>query len=205
VWKNCVAWCVVLGGGLLALSPNASAGPDQAKKNKEFYEGRSTQSKRTCGVLLKGEVSVAAKPGAGDEIQIEWILDYTGPRPPLIILEPSLEKKTSGQTTAIFYAEGKDQKIYEFRLESPAPMILGGGDGSFLTVEKGKTATGKLKVSANLLLGDYKTHWPKAFAAGTPAVLHVQLLHKPYLRGNDLDAWTGELYTAVLKVPLKKW
>jgi hypothetical protein len=191
--------------------PQGKKGPDPAPKqdfrgpNREFYKGRSTLAKRGFGVLLQATAKAAAKPNAPDEITIQWTLDYTGPRPPLIILEPTLERETEGQTAALFYAEGPDQKVYTYQVDSPSPVILTGvPDKWFLTVDKGKAATGRISIPAVKVRIGFQATWPEIFGE-TPPVLHVQLWHKPRFRGGDMDAWTGELFSPVLGLAVNKW
>src|SRR5262249_6714070 len=156
----------------------------QAKKNQAFYKLRSEQSRRFCGVLLKATVRVVPKFGGGGEILIDWGVEYTRARPPPLILGPSPEAQNGGKAASIHFAEGKDQRIYEFDLESPTPQIVSGLFGRYLTVEKGKTVTGKLTVSARKLANHFAGRWPNQFGE-KPPVVHVQLWHKPYQRGND--------------------
>jgi hypothetical protein len=192
--------------GVLPLCPaQEKPGRDPKAENQEFYKVRSALAGRRAGAMLQATVAIADGPDRAEEIQLNWTLDYTGPRPPLIILRPSLEDGTAGQTRVILYAEGKDGRVYEGQLESPTPPLVQGTPKEwFLTIPPGKTATGELKISARRVADCFQQPWPKQFD-DTPPILHVQLIHKPHHRGGDLDAWTGELYTPVLKVPLKKW
>lgn len=197
----------VLGGVLFTLAPCAGEeAQDQAKKNEDFYKGRSTLGGQVNGVRMQVAASVEAD-FKGDQIRLGWTLDYEGPRPPLAILEPSLERHTSGQTAAIFYAESKDGRPHEYELASPPNGAFGVlPKNFFLTVEKGKNGSGTISVPVEKLRGFYTQHWREQFGADAP-VLHIQLRHKPFDRGAGfaLDAWTGEVYSRVVKVPLKKW
>jgi hypothetical protein len=50
-------------------------------------------------------------------------------------------------------------------------------------------------------------HWPEEFDRQQAPPLWLQVRHQPHDRGiaHSLDAWTGELYSRVLRVPLKRW
>jgi hypothetical protein len=76
----------------------------------------------------------------------------------------------------------------------------------FRTVEKGKQGAGTMLISVAKLRQFYEGHWPDQFGAAAP-VVRVQLRHKPFDRGVafDLDAWTGEVYTPLIRIPLEKW
>ncbi|MCI0458422.1 MAG: hypothetical protein L0Z62_15770 [Gemmataceae bacterium] len=181
---------------------------DQQKKNEDFYKGRSTLCKHVNGARLQLKVTTVPKEDDADEIRLHWTLDYDGLRPPLTILRPSLGA-WDGQTVLIWYAEGKDQRPYEYQVVS---KILGAQGfvrpekWQFVTVEKGKSVTETITYSAGRLFHYYTGTWPKQFGEAPPTV-HIQLWHKPYERAPDLnlDPWTGELHSTVVKVPLKKW
>jgi hypothetical protein len=201
----CAVCCLGLG-----TAPAADEKPAPPFDIDKFVKGRSELARRVNGVLLQATVTVA-KQGFGEEVNIKWTLDYDGPRPPLIILRPTLKDMTSEQTAAVFYAVGKDRNLYEYAMKSPHldGFVPTGSQllkGAFLTLEKGKTATGVLPVPAGKIGGYYRDHWPKQFD-DKPPLLYLQLRHKPYDRGllDNLDAWTGELLAPVVKVPLTKW
>lgn len=179
----------------------------QAEKNQLLYKGRSSMAKRFAGARLRAKASVVPKQGKPDEIIIDWTLDYNGPRPPLIILKPSLEVKSRGQTEVIFYAEGKNGYPYEFHHKSPAPLytIQNRTIDDYLIIDKGKTAAGKIRVSMEWVRFFFQLYLHPSQYGKEPPVIHVQLRHKPYERMDVLDAWTGELYSKVHKVNVKKW
>lgn len=184
---------------------------NQAERER-FYEIRSARGKRFAGARLRAMISAVPKPKTADEIRIDWTLDYNGPRPPLIVLKPSLETpgmSSVDKTVVLFYAEGKDGRIYQLELKTPAPFVGGlvGGVGkdTFLKIAKGKTATGTIRISARKVSAYYQNYWPKQFDFNTPPILRVQLLHQPYHRFGPMDAWTGRLFTKMHKVELKKW
>lgn len=204
-----IAGVIGLAGGLFfTLAPTAGQeAPDQAKKNEDFYKGRSALGRRANGVRLQ-VATVAPAGDKGDEIRLDWTLDYEGPRPPLIILEPSLERDTGGQTVVVFYAESKDRRPHGYDMASPPNVGRGAFSPKnfFIAVEKGKQGSGAITVPIAKLREYYTKHWPAQFGDVVP-VLWVQLRHKPFDRGSgfDLDAWTGEVYSPVVKVPLPKW
>ena len=193
---------------IICCVPFLAVGAD-APKRDPFYEIRSSLNRRTNGVKLVATASVS-KTDAGT-IEIKWSLDYEGPRPPLAILAPGLENATNGQTQVIVYAqvkEGKRVDAHEMTLRSPTQLdIFWVPKEWFLTVEKGKTAAGAIQICVSDIKKFFLNNWPERFKEGPPPEVRIQLVHKPTERGQEyaLDAWTGELYSAVVPIELKKW
>jgi hypothetical protein len=184
-----------------------------AEWKKGFLPGRSQMAKRKNGVLLQATAKIVAGK-EGDEIRLDWTLDYNGPRQPLTILIPTLFD-TFGQTTVVFYAEDKDEtSLYEYARPSDswpvpwAPFVQ--NKELFIKVEKGKKGTGTIVVPVSKVASYYKEGWGQQFK-DPPKELYVQLVHAPFDRGEGfggLDAWTGEVYSPLLKLSLeklKKW
>ena len=203
MFQSALAWLVGVG---VVLGIGTVADARDPIKSDEFFRLRSSVAVRTSGVLLEATAVRAKEDAKGDTIEIDWELDYTGRRPPLVILEPSLSRATAEQTVAVFYALGKNGKVHEVEMKSPHPVGFGFSTPAewFATVEKGKTATGTLTLSARDAGARFKRLWPDQFDDTAPEV-RVQLMHNPKDRGGDLDAWTGTLHSVVREVPLKKW
>jgi len=125
-----------------------------------------------------------------------------------VILAPSLSLATNGQTEVIVYAQPKGGKPHQMSLPSPPqldkPRVL---TDWFLTVEKGKAAQGLIQIRVAEVKEFFLKNWPERFKEGPPPQVRIQLVHKPTERGqaHGLDAWTGELYSAVVLIELKKW
>ena len=185
--------------------PLAACGAD-GTEDDSLYKARSSLSRRLNGAKL---VATAAVSGAdADKIEIRWSLDYEGPRPPLVILTPSLSLATDGQTEVIVYAQPKGGKPHEMRLRAPIqPDKFWVPKDWFLTVEKGKTAQGLIEVRVAEVKEFFVKNWPERFKEGPPPQVRIQLAHNPTERGqaHGLDAWTGELCSAVVLIELKTW
>ena len=190
---------------IIVCVPLLSFGAD-APKDDPFYKIRSELNRRTNGAMLVATAS--ASETDADRIEIQWSLDYDGPRPPLTILRPSLELATCSQTQVIVYARPAGGRPHEMILSSPlqhgkywAPQ------GWFVTVEKGKTTTGVIPIRVSEIKAFFLKNWPDRFRESPPPEVRIQLVHRPTDRGGqyNLDAWTGELYSAVILVELKKW
>ena len=180
-----------------------------APKQDPFYEIRSSLHRRTNGVRLVAAASVSGTDAG--TIEIKWSLDYEGPRPPLVILAPGLENATNGQTQVLVYAQvkgGKRADAHEMTLGSPVQLdIFWVPKDWFLTVEKGKTATGAIPIRVSDIRKFFVKNWPERFKEDPPPEVRIQMVHKPTERGQEyaLDAWTGELYSAVVPIELRKW
>src|SRR5262245_7272227 len=180
----------------------------------DLYKRDARDARRVNGVLLRATPVVESKDGPF-LLRLRWTLDYTGPRPPLTILRPTLDLPTSSQTAVEVYAEGADKKVYRLGLCSNRP----GGDfyrtykGAFFKVEKGQPATGTITLFAGEIADAFPNEQPEAFPA-RPRDVHVRIHHKPFDRGNEfgtvqeigdgLDGWTGELYSPLTPVELRK-
>ncbi|MCI0738259.1 MAG: hypothetical protein L0Y72_04390, partial [Gemmataceae bacterium] len=194
-----------LAGGIwYAGTPAATS---QEKASEQFYKAQNELAKRWNGASLHATASIA-KGKDGQELHIHWSIDYNGPRLPFTILEPSLTRPIGIQTTVWFFAEFKDGKRYPFLISAPTPshsLILRGPHGSFVTVEKGKKAAGTLVLPLARIKETYQ-HKHGDYSIESP-VLRFQLQHAPKERGQnaDLDAWTGQLHSKVVRVPIKHW
>jgi hypothetical protein len=181
----------------------------------DLYKRNAHDSRRVNGVLLRATPVVESKDGPF-LLRLRWTLDYTGPRPPLTILRPTLDQSTFGQTVVEVYAEGVDKKVYRLGLWSRSPP----GDAfpltnreAFLKVEEGQPATGTITLFAGEITDAFPNEHPAAFPA-RPREVNVRINHKPDDRGNNfrtveevsdgLDGWTGELYSPLTQVELRK-
>jgi hypothetical protein len=92
---------------------------DLASLEQEAAKG--VLSAKNNGVELAVELKVVANKESTD-IEIAWTIKYSGPRPPLIIVQPTL-KLTTMSTTILVYAapKGKDYAL-PFLVKSPAEM-----------------------------------------------------------------------------------
>jgi hypothetical protein len=194
----------------VSLLKGAQDRPKQANRDEAFFKLRSSQAGRQIGVLLRATAEAVARPGSADLIKIHWTMDYTGPRPPLIILKPDLDHPTPTKLTRLLvYARGKDGRLYEYELTNPTRSALDFAPALakdwFLTIPKGKTGSGDLTLPADRIGKYFRQQWPEQFGAAPPP-LYLQLIHSPEGRGGDgEDAWTGVLHTPVFPVTVKKW
>ncbi len=132
------------------------------------------------GVLLQASVRIQPRQDA-DKIVLDWTLDYEGPRSPLIILEPSLEFTTRGQTVLMFLAKGKNGIVHAFDVASPNPdpfrsPAMGSPSWAkkewFVTIDKKKALTRSLDVSARKVRDHFTVYYPDQYEASAPE-LHV--------------------------------
>jgi hypothetical protein len=162
------------------------------------------------------------------DIEVAWTLTYSGPRPPLIIVRPSLEL-TTGQSTVFLYAAPKGKNyavlfavasareengfvIDAYGEKKPLPDLPKVGTlphpdqfklrtrtkDWFVTVPAGKSATGVLTVSGAKLKHHLLTSYPGEFDPKEPPRLFVSLVHTPLDRGEDFNL---DAWVGWLEVP----
>jgi hypothetical protein len=189
---------------LVAFSVLLHSAPAPKPPNQDTYDAADKNSVRSNGALLTASVSVEETKD-GPAIHVSWSLDYKGPRQPLVIYTPSLAVANSG-TRVHFFAEDAKSKLYHGHVTSCPPPLgpLIFGKLQFMTVKAGEAGTGKLVIPVDKVRA---TFGDRLQALGESPTLRLQLFHEPTERGKrfDLDAWTGELCSKVLLVPLKKW
>jgi hypothetical protein len=145
------------------------------------------------------------------QVRIAWQMIYKGPRPPFVIVEPSLNGDHDHTELRVF-ARGKNGSIHSLHLMAPASkwdLVKAATEGvrpkpvrrsQFLTANKDQPLKGELVVSKQQLLKLFQVEWPDQFHAGS-RLLAIELLHMPADRGEqwNLDAWTGWLYSEVVQ------
>lgn len=203
--------------------PDDRPPPDAELRTLEVGSKRDAAWSKVNGVSLDIDVTVNRK-FAGDDIVVAWRVSYDGPRQPLIVVAPTIEKKTNGTTRVIVYAVPEGKKVaWAYDLVSPPEdrqppnpfdpygftRITGLPKEFFLTVESGKQGKGEIVVPANRLrkyLADRKAD--KFFDPKNPPRIFVEVRHYPADRGerHNLDAWTGKLEAGPVEAPqLKNW
>lgn len=170
------------------------------------------------GVTWGVNVKVRRLVSSGrDVLDFHWRMKYTGPRPPLIILEPSLIDSWPKTTRVVVFAFPKGSKEGRgeiFETTEPGEGVANGwalhGEPRYwyLTVRKGETATGVMPLAVADIKQRLRARYPDEFSEKVPPKLYVEMTHQPDNRGwtYDLDAWTGTLHSSTLEVPdLQKW
>ena len=164
------------------------------------------------GLSLEVTHAEIVEAGKKKQIHVHWVLRYSGKRWPLIVLRPSLEDYTYGDTRVGLYARGSDSgKAYCVSFKSAGNPFVRRPDGRkdwFLEIdEKRGKATGVIKINLDaakkLLPEDYAADFGKDLSP----MLYIQLEHLPRDRSGmlELDAWTGELRSKLVKVEGKAW
>jgi len=169
-------------------------------------EAKKASPARSNGVELALKVKTV-QTADGTNLAITWTLKYDGPRPPLNILRPSIERNNTA-TTISAYAVGNNfgygrMQIFAFGDPTRFPT-----KESFITIPAGKSASGTITFPVMMIKKRFLEAYPTEFDARTPAKLFVTISHHPLDRGEHfaLDAWTGNLDAGIVSVPaLKKW
>ena len=163
------------------------------------------------GVTVRIQVKQvpAEKP---DAVEVEWVVKYSGPRPPLTIRRPSLtEGVHNREAELMFYATGKSGETYGYGYQNPVDLfaVLPGDAPAncFLTLKAGEGGRGTFVVKTADLRDNLLKRKPDEFDRPRPPKLYVQLFLKPTDRGvpHGLDAWTGELESNIVPLTLAKW
>ena len=207
--------------GGLCLSPGKGQGQPPGGREKAAKDELGTfylkgllqrdKPKPVNGVTVRIEVKPvpAEKP---DAVEAEWVLKYSGPRPPLVILPPSLTDGVKDRETELmFFATGKSGKTYGYGYRNPVDLfgVLPGDApaNSFLTLKAGEGGRGTLLVKTADLRDNLRKREPDEFDRTRPPKLHVKLYLNPTDRGakHGLDAWTGELESNIVPLTLAKW
>ena len=169
------------------------------------------------GVEWRVNAKVRRLVSSGREvIDLDWRIKYTGPRPPLIILAPSLTDSwpETTEVCVIAFAKGcKDGRGELFQTPEPADGLLNvifQGDPKewYITVDKNQTATGTVTLSVADLKRVLLRKFPTEFSETIPPKLYVKMRHQPKHRGekHEFDAWSGDLPSLMLELPaLNKW
>lgn len=216
-----LAWGLV---SFVVLAISASAGdpkapPAAGEKAKDELHGvdligllEDGKPKAVNGVTLR----IKVKPTPADEpdaVEVQWTLKYSGPRPPLTILRPSLTDTAlkARETELMVYATGKSKETFRYDFLSPAQAFgffpFGPPAKRFLTIKEGKAGRDKLTVKIADIRDNFRKRKPDEYDRTTPPRLHVKLYFNPAERGaaHGLDAWTGELESNVVPLMLNKW
>ena len=193
------AVCVLI----LANSSIAGERDKLSPADRKFFDGQDVLAVRGWGTLLEATAGLEVSR-EGKSVVIKWSLDYDGPRPPLIILKPSLIG-TGGQTRAIVFAYGADGVRRRLDKFLSGGGMMGPPEHFFVRIDKGKKATGKLEIQLSVIKSGLQKKWPEVFQ-NCPSVLYLQLEHSPTDRGkNSQDAWTGNLWSKVLELKVDNW
>jgi hypothetical protein len=151
-------------------------------------------SAKSNGVELAIKVRPIANKNATD-IEVAWTITYSGPRPPLIIVQPSLEL-TTGSTmvnvlaapkekshafpfTVLSAREGRDHVVDAYGTETPLPARPPNGISTlpmmemprtrtkdwFITVAQGKAAHGAFAISGDKLKKYLMSQFPGEFVS----------------------------------------
>jgi hypothetical protein len=189
---------------ILAGAPLGSPSDDKdpAEPFDELIKRLPDAQKRENGAKLTIANAAISGQGEARRFTLDWSIDYTGPRPPLVILTPTFQWPTHGQTKLYFVRRGEAGKAKPFWVatvteDGPGP----GGRPPFSISKDGKPVASLLFVPIRLLRKAADRD------VDTAEPLYVQMLHQPTDRGlwggkDDLDAWTGTLWSNPLQVKI---
>jgi hypothetical protein len=186
------------------------------------------KSAKTNGVELAIELKGVPNKETTD-IEVAWNITYAGPRPPLIIVQPTLELSTA-QTMIFIYAapKGKDyafaftvkspeeipgltrflvdpygvkKQLPEYRLQAPfrPTELVLRSKDWFVTAPAGKIAKGVLTVSGAKLKEHLTRSFPGEFDPKQPPRLFLELHHLPFDRGEHFNF---DAWTGQLYIPV---
>jgi len=144
------------------------------------------------------------------KVILEWSIKYDGPRPPLVILKPALERSGQPDETQItFFAVGKDGEFYAKTFSNPVSFSMWQPDKKdFINVEKNNTFSDKIVVPLDDIRDGFCLAAPENFnVLDSPSIIYVKMYLKTFARGEDLglDAWTGGYETNLTSFKLTSW
>lgn len=173
---------------------------EHCKRVNELIPGRLN------GARMTTEATVAEGKD-GERLVLKWMIDYNGPRPPLIILRPSFNNGTD-QTGIFVSAPVKSPVVVTVRIIGdiiPGPATPARRD-MFLTIQPGQSASGEVSVPVSKVKEFFQKKAPGQFE-NRPASVFVHLDHRASERGErfGLDAWTGALRSKGQFVTFKSW
>jgi hypothetical protein len=203
---------------LAGLAVPTSGGPaiDPTDKVSEFALSlllKDNDDPPESGLQLKLTKADTAERDGRKLLRVHWSLQYTGKRWPLVILEPSLDRETDGQTDLTLLATGKSGNTYGWTARSPRPLLadaflIHSELDWFVEIQKipGR-AEGVLEIDLGEARGRFLKQLPNEFSAEVTPTLYVWMHHRPRDRAEHLhlDAWTGRLTARPIKVSIDKW
>ena len=174
-----------------------SSAADPPTAPKDEFEKVLGELRESARRVNGAELTITAESkndatNIGDVIHIKWSLDYTGPRPPLVIQKPMYPEHSFYATRIRVIAPGKSRLVPTVHLDCKEPL----GEyyrpppaEIFVTIDKGNTASGQITVASGTVKQELLAQWPKEMGDTAPRVLYIQLLHFPIERGehNGLD------------------
>lgn len=174
----------------------------------DLVEQYTRNHKRVNGTMLRIKADTAPRDEGGPVVRVRWELDYTGPRPPLIILAPSLQRPTGATTVSVIYGDfsGVGRQV-NFWSGTPHGLWRP-AESDFVTAKPGEVAAGVIDVPVKRV----EEKIGRTLQAGD--VVYVRITHEARLRGDHLaghrkgekalDAWTGTLYSNPVKITITK-
>src|SRR5438093_10747998 len=105
-----------------------------------MLKDRGGLHRRVNGVLLTVSARVKGEKNK-EKLDLEWTLAYNGPRPPLVIMRPSVTDLNDWATIVWDFAKGKDGKFYRLGFGSPIFEGINPTDlaNYLVTIRKGKS------------------------------------------------------------------
>jgi hypothetical protein len=198
-------------------TPTHSSDPDEQEPHAFVWESAveeaGVERPARSGVQVRTTRAEVVERGGRKVLRVGWEVKYTGTRWPLVILEPSLDRETSGQTELLLIARGKSGQAYYWVFRSPQPL----GAQYYPTysrpewfLEVGKepgTAGGSIEADLGEAKAAFIKHLPKEFSAEATPEGYIRLEHRPNDRAEylHLDAWIGYVISPPRAVTIRKW
>ncbi|MCE9566229.1 MAG: hypothetical protein K8U57_29760 [Planctomycetes bacterium] len=169
------------------------------------------------GVEWRVKVKIGRLLSTGkDTIEFHWKMKYSGPRPPLNILIPSLMSSWPKTTEVRVYAFPLGTELGRMiKFQTPEPedgivglLFRGALREWYMTIRDKETESGIVVLAIDDIKTELRSKFPSEFSGSEPPILYVRMIHQPEDRGQkfNLDAWTGVLITDHLQVDnFKKW
>jgi hypothetical protein len=150
-----------------------------------------------------------------DQTVLSYVLTYSGPRPPVRVLRPSLHDETLGQTEVLALAKGHDTNLtnlahaYSFKSGSAPAHLLGlpFAPSKNWFVEFKQSYSNDIIIRTDTLRRLFRAGAPGQFDAAIAPKMYFKIYFAPQERGEEynFDAWTGKLESNIVSVDLGRW
>ncbi len=196
--KSLVATILLLSGPLPALDTRPESAAHIAGKRLDLHT-------RENGAKLWIAAETVAGPN-GRAIEVKWSIEYNGSRRPFTILAPSLTRPASDNTYLAVYCDnwiGVGQYLY--CSPPPRPRDWAPRAEDFVISKGGEPVTGTLTVSLADLGKQAVKKGVRKFQPGSRVYIQLRFTtnDRGNTGGNELDAWTGELWSNPVAVTIK--
>lgn len=181
-----------------------TAAPVRPTPLEVYVAAVKANHKRSNGALLT--IKAASEIDLENEvIDIDWEIDYTGPRQPFIVSKLTLTTPLGHQTKLAVYCKGRDNEVKQLYFSASMPELLSPSKYGYIVSENNKPVRDKIQLETKNLLAEVQKKRGGQLVARERLYFHLNFT--PVYRGEaadpPLDAWTGNLWSQPIAVIVK--